>query len=134
MQRWIVAVIVGVAPILNGCIIAGTAVMVRESNKSAEAAVSKVAVPIRPQFDWRDQEAHDAAFATAMSSAAQTEVAHWNNPATGDSGTIEAAAIEPGASQTCRQVAETYVKSGQTYNGNSRFCRSGDADWKSAES
>ena len=129
---WVGAVI-GIAATLDGCVVAGGAMLVAASQQRAQAAVGKVAVPIRPEFDRRDQGPHDAAFANAMSGAAPAQTAHWDNPTTGDSGTIEATAIGSGNSQPCRQVVETYLKSGQTYNGSSRFCRSGNADWEAVE-
>jgi surface antigen len=129
-----VALVIGLAATLSGCLVAGGAVIVAERHKAAEAAVSKVAVPIRPQFDERDQDPHDAAFAQAVSGAAPVKTARWNNPATGNSGTIEATAIAADKSQSCRQIVETYVKPDKTYNGSTRFCRSGNADWQAAES
>jgi surface antigen len=129
-----VTLTIGLAVTLNGCLVAGGAVIVAERHKAAEAAVSKVAIPIRPQFDERDRDPHDAAFAAAVSGAAPVKTARWNNPATGNSGTIEATVIAGDNSQSCRQVVETYVKPDKTYNGSTRFCRSGDADWKAAES
>ena len=126
--------VVAAAALLNGCIVAGVALVVAASRKHGDAAAAvKVVAAIRPQFDTRDQGPHDAAFDKAMTAAGDAAAMHWDNPATGDSGAITAAAPEAGADgQTCRQVVESYVRAGKTYDGTGRFCGSGAAGWQAA--
>lgn len=86
------------------------------------------------ELDDRDRQAREQALQVALQSNKNSQIQHWTNAKTGNSGSIKPlnGYTASAKAQTCRDFVETYEKGGTTYLQSARACRNANGEWQLA--
>lgn len=83
------------------------------------------------QLDARDRQLMGSATETALESASNNQTVAWDNPQSGNSGTVTPTTNYTTASgQECRNFNSSVTASGQTEGAAGTACRQPDGSWK----
>ena len=120
--------------------IAGTALaygLAKDSGKkdlwliAGAAAGGLVGNAIGAQLDERDKLLLGQTFQNTLENAPTNQAGSWNNPNTGNSGSVTPTATHLSANeQPCREFTTTVNIGGQPQQGYGTACRQNDGSWK----
>lgn len=94
-------------------------------------AGSLVGSSVGAELDARDRQLHTASMQTALETYPDNNVAGWNNPNTGHSGSVVPVNTWQATSgQYCREYQQTIVVGGEQVQGYGTACRKPDGSWE----
>ena len=85
---------------------------------------------IGAQLDERDRLLAGQSLQTTMETAPDNTAGGWNNPNSGNSGTIVPTQTIVSNGQPCREFTQTIIVGGQSQQGYGRACRQADGSWR----
>jgi surface antigen len=89
---------------------------------------------IGAQLDERDRLLMGQTFQNTMETAPTNQVGGWNNPDSGNSGTIVPTQTRYTDGQPCREFTTTVYIGGKEQEGYGTACRQADGSWKIVQS
>lgn len=85
---------------------------------------------IGAQLDERDRLLAGQSLQATMETAPDNTAGGWNNPNSGNSGTIVPTQTIVSNGQPCREFTQTIIVGGQSQQGYGRACRQNDGSWR----
>ena len=85
---------------------------------------------IGAQLDERDRLLAGQSLQATMETAPDNTAGGWNNPNSGNSGTIVPTQTIVSNGQPCREITQTIIVGGQSQQGYGRACRQNDGSWR----